>query len=150
MISWFFLIIKYESSRGWYFLNAWFFFIKYTISQKMGEIRYKLLKYELFSELIFIKWGFFFHKCIIILLKIGKIRGFVPLNVEKNFHLRMTFFKWAILFSWMRTFFASGISWNQQKLWLTVKIWIFLMIDTLEWTIFFFFFFFTNRLLFLR
>ena len=35
------------------------FFHKYTISTKMSEIYDKFSKYELYSEMIFFKWGFF-------------------------------------------------------------------------------------------
>ena len=83
---------------------------------------------------------FIFHKCIIVLLKIDKIRYFVPLNDELNFLSDWHFLnEWIFLFfPWMR-YYSTG---NQQNSQLTLEMWIFLAIDTFERAIYYYYYYF--------
>ena len=84
------LIVKNMNfSRGWYFYKCAIILHKYSvISPKIDEICDLSSEYEFFSESIFYKWRFCLRKSIIILLNIGNIRYFLPLNVERNFPQR--------------------------------------------------------------
>ena len=93
--SWFFTCQNMNFSHGWYFLNACFH--KYTISQKNRQNSRQLLsKYELFSGLIFFKWGFSYINALLFYWKSTKFTIFATvfrnINFLRTWLLNMRFF----------------------------------------------------------